>query len=136
MDSLLPRQRPPTEPPVELEVVARLPELHITVRVTMMYFSAFPYEVHLVFHDNGEDIPWSFAKELLEDYQTPQGLGDVQVYFDEKTRKVAVRLDSPQGTVLAHFPRSAVDRFIGEVKRASAFAKFEIDDDELTRWLD
>jgi hypothetical protein len=94
-------------------------EAEVPVRVT--YRSGDPYAVEAVFYrgDPGDEVVWSFARDLLIDgLQHSGGEGDVTVWTppDPPTRHVQrrtfIQLNSPEGTALLSAPHAQLKRFV------------------------
>lgn len=89
------------------------------MRVTLAYDPAEPFEVRLVFHDPGEDIPWVFARSMLADgLERPVGHGDVMVlpmvgdsgHLESVLIAVSVDRDSATACLPAGGVRAFLDR--------------------------
>ncbi|MEU3512781.1 SsgA family sporulation/cell division regulator [Streptomyces longwoodensis] len=94
-------------------------EAEVPVRVT--YRSGDPYAVETVFYrgDPGDEVVWSFARDLLIDgLQHSGGEGDVTVWTPpslparQTERRTFIQLSSPEGTALLSAPHAQLKRFM------------------------
>ncbi|MFF4978254.1 SsgA family sporulation/cell division regulator [Streptomyces sp. NPDC001083] len=94
-------------------------QAEVPVRVT--YRSGDPYAVETLFYrgDPGEEVVWSFARDLLvEGLQHSGGEGDVTVWTppDPPTqhaeRRTFIQLSSPEGTALLSASHAQLKRFV------------------------
>lgn len=80
------------------------------------YDRSDPYAVTIAFRTPAEDLPWTFARELLVvGVGTPTGDGDVHVWPSVTPRGRAVLMiafSSPDGQLLAQAHADEVHRFL------------------------
>ena len=109
------------------------PEFCGRIAPAVLRYNRFcPYEVAL---DLGDDIVWTFARNLLAvGLREPAGIGDVRVWperIGQVTASVMIRLSSPEGTRLfdAHHwaVREFVDRIYAVVPKGSESDWLDVD---------
>jgi Streptomyces sporulation and cell division protein, SsgA len=84
-----------------------------TVRATFRYDPAEPYAVELRLRACGEEVRWTFARDLLAaGLDEPAGHGDVRLWPTPEPDVVALALSSPDGNALFEVPRDALLRFL------------------------
>ncbi|GAA2501030.1 MULTISPECIES: SsgA family sporulation/cell division regulator [Actinomycetes] len=97
------------------------PERSIPVPARLVYRSADPYAVHVVFHINSEfPVHWTFARDLLvEGVFRPCGHGDVRVWPTKSAGRsvVLMALTSPDGDALLEAPTPQVSAWLERTLR-------------------
>jgi hypothetical protein len=88
----------------------------IPVAVALRYLSGDPLAVHFDFPPeaslSGEDVTWSFARDLLaEGLRTPAGGGDVHIWPCGRSRTV-LEFHAVEGMALLQFDTAALQRFL------------------------
>jgi hypothetical protein len=113
------RHRPSHHTVVERELELRLvlsPERSVPVPAQLLYRTADPYAVHIVFHvDSEHPVRWTFARELLvEGVFRPCGHGDVRVWPTKADGRsvVLIALGSPDGDALLEAPVAQVSAWL------------------------
>ncbi|MEP7088731.1 MAG: SsgA family sporulation/cell division regulator [Nocardioidaceae bacterium] len=88
----------------------------IPVPVGLSYDSSDPYAATLAFHVGERTVPWTFARDLLDQgMREPAGDGDVHVWpglSDHGLAVVSIELCSPDGDALAELRSREVVAFI------------------------
>lgn len=87
-----------------------------TLHAQLGYDIEDPYAVTLTFRVPGEDVVWTFGRELLASgLVEPMGDGDVHVWPEHDHNAgamVMIELCSPDGHLLAAAPASEIHRFL------------------------
>ena len=106
--------------PVTLELIG--PRVSVPVEAELRYDLSDPYAVTVAFLQEGEELTWLFARDLLmAGLHEPTGDGDVMLApsIDPEGRAVVVlELRSPDGVALVEAPSHDVLRFLARTTRA------------------
>jgi hypothetical protein len=97
----------------------------LPVRAGMRYDVTDPYAVQVSFQtslaDDGDIVPWTFARSLLSDGITaPAGEGDVRVWPESSSdgHVVCLSLSSPSGKALFEVPLADLVEFLARTYEA------------------
>lgn len=111
----------------------------------LRYSREDPLAVTLCFlgGDNGEDVDWIFARELLFEALNKghAGAGDVQImkifYGPNSVERIAFNLSSPDGRALVYFRRKPLATFAEDVEQCLPARELDgdIDIDAELAWL-
>ncbi len=111
----------------------------VPIPTEMIFEGQDPYTVEFIFHNGGDEVHWSFAKELLDELESNDFSGDGDVHFelDEAHHSLTMTLSSPEGFVVIEFDPCSVDEFLEEVNFSPEFenAGIALTDDEIYGWL-
>lgn len=113
------RGRPATGVTISLAARARLAATvnqQISIPVTLRYSRTDPLAVHIDFPAvvslDGQDMTWSFARELLASgLRRPSGIGDVRIWPSGHAYTV-IEFRTPEGKAAAKFDTPVLDRFL------------------------
>jgi hypothetical protein len=100
----------------ELELTLVSAEIPVILPAALEYQAADPYAVSLVVFAGGDEVRWSFARDLLDEGLVHEvGDGDVQVVPPSgqlPQDAVQIRLESPAGIAILEAPVDGVLDFL------------------------